>query len=158
MEAVMQLITDTIREQLIANGRMGIEHSEFDPQPVVKLFTPDAGATWLISECDPQEPDILYGLCDPGLGEPSWAPPALRRLRRCNPGAVQVSIGMPLIIRKNGPGGAGCSPTRAQAISLLRTTCTPRAASRAHTSSMDVRPCALCMPIPRHASSITTTS
>lgn len=70
MEAVMQLITDTIREQLIANGRASIEDPGFDPKPVLKLFTPDAGATWLISECDPQQPDILYGLCDPGLGEP----------------------------------------------------------------------------------------
>ncbi len=30
-----------------------------DPFPVVKLFTPDAGATWLITECDPDEP-IVY--------------------------------------------------------------------------------------------------
>ena len=38
--------------------------------PVVKLFTPDAGCTWLLSELDPEEPDIAFGLCDLGLGFP----------------------------------------------------------------------------------------
>jgi hypothetical protein len=36
----------------------------------VKLFTPDAGATWLLSEIDPEEPDIAFGLCDLGIGFP----------------------------------------------------------------------------------------
>ncbi|QUS38032.1 DUF2958 domain-containing protein [Tardiphaga alba] len=43
---------------------------ERDHKPVVKLFTPDASATWLLSECDPDEPDRLFGLCDLGLGYP----------------------------------------------------------------------------------------
>lgn len=42
----------------------------YDPYPVLKLFTPDADATWLISEADPNEPDILFGLYDLGLGFP----------------------------------------------------------------------------------------
>jgi hypothetical protein len=41
-----------------------------DPFPVVKLFTPDAGATWLVAEADPDEPDRLFGLADLGLGHP----------------------------------------------------------------------------------------
>ncbi|UGA43022.1 DUF2958 domain-containing protein [Bradyrhizobium quebecense] len=44
--------------------------NERDPYPVVKIFTPDANATWLISECDPDEPDRLFGLCDLGLNFP----------------------------------------------------------------------------------------
>lgn len=44
--------------------------SERDHKPVVKLFTPDASATWLLTECDPDEPDRLFGLCDLGLGYP----------------------------------------------------------------------------------------
>ena len=91
METVMQLITDTIRAQLIANGRLSIEHPEFDPKPVVKLFTPDAGATWLISECDPQEPDILYGLCDPGLGEPELGTVSLAEIE-----ALRGPLGLPV--------------------------------------------------------------
>jgi hypothetical protein len=34
------------------------------------LRRPDAGATWLFTEADPDEPDRLFGLCDLGLGEP----------------------------------------------------------------------------------------
>ena len=41
-----------------------------DHHPVVKLFTPDGAATWLISEVDPDDPDRLFGLCDLGLGFP----------------------------------------------------------------------------------------
>ena len=37
---------------------------------VVKLFTPDAGATWLLTEIDPDDEDRAFGLCDLGLGMP----------------------------------------------------------------------------------------
>ena len=66
----MQLITDDIRAQLLANGARSAAGEDIDPMPVVKLFTPDAGATWLITECDPEDPDRLFGLCDLGLGYP----------------------------------------------------------------------------------------
>ena len=42
------LITDELRALLLANGRQALADEEFDPLPVVKLFTPDAGATWLL--------------------------------------------------------------------------------------------------------------
>jgi Protein of unknown function (DUF2958) len=35
---------------------------------LVKLFTPDASATWLLTELDPDRPTIAFGLCDLGLG------------------------------------------------------------------------------------------
>ena len=38
--------------------------------PVVKLFTPDVNATWLLTELDPEDPDIAFGLCDLGMGFP----------------------------------------------------------------------------------------
>ena len=41
-------LTDEQRAQLLANGRESLESPDFDPAPVVKLFTPDAGATWLL--------------------------------------------------------------------------------------------------------------
>ncbi len=62
------LITDEQRAQLLANGRRSIEDHGFDPHPVVKLFTPDAGATWLLTELDSEE--IAFGLCDLGQGFP----------------------------------------------------------------------------------------
>jgi hypothetical protein len=66
----MQLITDDIRAQLLANGQRTAAGEDHDPVPVVKLFTPDANATWLLTELDPAEQDRAFGLCDLGLGFP----------------------------------------------------------------------------------------
>jgi hypothetical protein len=41
-----------------------------DPVPVVKLFTPDAHATWLLTELDPNDGDTAAGLIDLGMGAP----------------------------------------------------------------------------------------
>jgi hypothetical protein len=62
----MKLFTQAQLTKLHANGA----DRDKDHAPVVKLFTPDAGATWLISEIDPQDPDYAFGLCDLGMGEP----------------------------------------------------------------------------------------
>src|SRR3546814_11583355 len=64
------LITDEQRIVLLANGRESLENPDFDPAPVVKLFTPDSGATWLLTEIDPDDHDHAFGLCDLGLGMP----------------------------------------------------------------------------------------
>lgn len=71
----MKLLTKDIREQLLANGKAREVYaqggwSEPDFIPVVKLFTPDAQCTWLLSELDPEDPDIAFGLCDLGMGCP----------------------------------------------------------------------------------------
>jgi hypothetical protein len=39
----------------------------FDPTPVVKVFTPDAGATWLIAAASP-DGRLAFGVADLGLG------------------------------------------------------------------------------------------
>ncbi|WP_189486199.1 DUF2958 domain-containing protein [Asticcacaulis endophyticus] len=64
------LITPDQMDALLANGARAATGNSIDPFPVVKLFTPDAGATWLITEADPEYPDILFGLCDLGIGCP----------------------------------------------------------------------------------------
>jgi len=64
------LLTDAQRAQLLANGAKTARGEDHDPYPLVKLFTPDASATWLLTELDPDEPDIAFGLCDLGLGFP----------------------------------------------------------------------------------------
>lgn len=66
----MNLISDELRTQLLANGRQSLADEGFDPPPVVKLFTPDAGATWLLTEIDPGDENHAFGLCDLGLGYP----------------------------------------------------------------------------------------
>jgi hypothetical protein len=68
----MKLITAAQRQQLIRNGQATaaatLEDRSIDHYPVVKLFTPDANATWLLTEIDPEDPDHAFGLCDLGLG------------------------------------------------------------------------------------------
>lgn len=64
------LITDEQRAQLLANGRARTEGQALDPLPVVRLFTPDAHATWLLAALDPEDGDTAYGLCDIGIGLP----------------------------------------------------------------------------------------
>jgi hypothetical protein len=53
----MKLLTEQMKEQLLQNGRQNAERiaddgNMIDFPPVVKLFTPDAGCTWLLSEID----------------------------------------------------------------------------------------------------------
>jgi len=62
----MKLFTKAQYLQLIENGKK----PDQDHSPVVKLFTPDASFTWLISEINPEEPEIAFGLCDLGMGMP----------------------------------------------------------------------------------------
>lgn len=66
------LIPDDLRDRLINNGRTSEIQNGFDPFPVIKLFTPDAATTWLITEAYPEGDDLrLFGLMDPGLGDPA---------------------------------------------------------------------------------------
>ena len=71
----MELLTHSIRQALLRNGRLRQQfqedgNAEPDFLPVVKLFTPDASCTWLLTELDPDDPDIAFGLCDLGMGYP----------------------------------------------------------------------------------------
>lgn len=87
----MILITKSIRRALLANGektKAGIDH---DPFPVVKLFTPDAGATWLLSELDPDDPDIAFGLCDLGIGCPELGAVSISELE-----TIRGRLGLPI--------------------------------------------------------------
>lgn len=79
------LIPDNLRAVLIANGRASEERENFDPRPVVKLFTPNGSATWLITE-GYEEPDgdlRLFGLCDLGFGSPELGMSCCPRSRKC---------------------------------------------------------------------------
>lgn len=67
---MLELIKLSERELMLTHGTRSARGEQLDPFPVVKLFTPDAGATWLLTELDPEDPDIAFGLCDLGLGFP----------------------------------------------------------------------------------------
>jgi hypothetical protein len=71
------LLTAAHLDQLLINGLA----ADADHRPVVKLFTPDANATWLISEVDPDDSDRLFGLCDLGLGSPELGYVSLSELK-----------------------------------------------------------------------------
>lgn len=70
----MKLFTKAIREKLLANGRQqalvrGTKQEE-DFTPVCKLFYPAGAATWLLTEIDPDDENIAFGLADLGMGCP----------------------------------------------------------------------------------------
>ena len=92
----MKLLTNAQREQLLANGRAqraaidaGTDALDFNP--VVKFFTPDAQATWLLTELTPDDPELAFGLCDLGLGEPELGYVHLAELA-----AVRGKLGLPV--------------------------------------------------------------
>lgn len=91
----MKLLTAEIEARLLANGRKqepvrGTD-AEIDFFPVVKLFTPDAGCTWLLTEIDPENPDIAFGLCDLGMGYPELGSVSLAELAD-----VRGRLGLPI--------------------------------------------------------------
>lgn len=66
-----ETLTPEQRQQLPAHGiRQQEQRGGSDPYPVVKLFTPDGAATWLLAELDPDDSNIAFGLCDLGMGFP----------------------------------------------------------------------------------------
>lgn len=88
----MELLTDEIRQALLANGaRLEVE-PDLDPHPLVKLFTPDAGCTWLIAWAEEEGGElILWGLCDLGLGYPELGPVLYSELL-----SVRGRLGLPV--------------------------------------------------------------
>jgi hypothetical protein len=72
----VKLLTQAQRELLAQNGRRQAAvkgtPDEIDFVPVVKLFNPCGAATWLLTETEPEDPDIAWGLCDLGMGCPEF--------------------------------------------------------------------------------------
>jgi hypothetical protein len=66
----VDLIPSQKHAQLLANGARAARDENHDPHPVVRLFIADANASWLLTELDPDDDDLAYGLCDVSLGAP----------------------------------------------------------------------------------------
>jgi hypothetical protein len=73
-----KLFTNVQFETLIKNGS-DTNHDK-DYLPVVKLFMTNTACTWLISELDPEYPDIAFGLCDLGMGFPELGSVSIQEL------------------------------------------------------------------------------
>jgi hypothetical protein len=80
----MKLLTQAQLTQLMVNGRRQANvkgtPQELDFRPVVKLFNPCGAGTWLLTEIEPDEPDIAWGLCDLGVGCPEFGRVSLGEL------------------------------------------------------------------------------
>ena len=78
------LFTKAQREQLLDNGRRQAAvkgtSDEIDFHPVVKLFNPVGAATWLLTEIDPEDETVAWGLCDLGMGFPEFGTVSLIEL------------------------------------------------------------------------------
>jgi len=87
----MKLLTKAQHEKMLKNGIRQTEDESFDPKPVVKFFTPDGSATWLLTELDPEDNDIAFGLCDLGMGSPE-----LGSVRISEITAARGPLGLPI--------------------------------------------------------------
>ena len=99
----MKLFTKTIHEQLLRNGRIQAQLAKkpvpaearseryADFLPIVKLFTPDANCTWLLTELDPDAPEIAFGLCDLGMGFPELGNVSIAELSQ-----LRGKLGLPV--------------------------------------------------------------
>jgi hypothetical protein len=80
----MKLLTKAFREKLLDNGRRQAAvkgtSAELDLYPVVKLFNPCGAATWLLTEIDPNDESVAWGLCDLGMGFPEFGTVSLTEL------------------------------------------------------------------------------
>ncbi len=87
----MPLLTHAQRTALLANARSQFASGgNFDPPPVVKLFTPDGACTWLLTELE-ADGDVAWGLCDLGFGSPEYGTVSLSEIT-----AVRGKLGLPI--------------------------------------------------------------
>lgn len=91
----MAFLTDEQREQMLANGAARAQGENSDPYPVVKLYTPDAGAAWVLTALD-TDGDRAYGLIDAGTGFPELGEVSLAMLA-----GIKGPRGQPVAVEPN---------------------------------------------------------
>ena len=102
----MMLLTKAQRKQLLDNGRRQAAvkgtPDEIDFEPVVKLFNPCGAATWLLTEIDPDDETVAWGLCDLGMGFPEFGTVSLTELAAFR-GRLGLGIERDLHFKARGP-------------------------------------------------------
>ena len=100
------LFTKAQLEQLLDNGRRQAAvkgtPDEIDFPPVVKLFNPVGAGTWLLTEIDPDDETIVWGLCDLGMGFPEFGTVSLIELAEYR-GRLGLGIERDLYFAARGP-------------------------------------------------------
>ena len=80
----MKLLTQKRFDKLLDNGRRQAAvrgtPDELDLHPVIKLFNPCGAATWLLTEIEPDDQTVAWGLCDLGMGLPEFGTVSLTEL------------------------------------------------------------------------------
>ena len=71
----MKLITKEIMTKLKKARKVSMKN-----KPYLKLFNPCGAATWLITEIDEDE-NLMFGLCDLGMGYPELGYVSLEELK-----------------------------------------------------------------------------
>ena len=88
----MNFLTEIQREQMLVNGMARARGEDCDPYPVVKLYTPGADATWVLTALD-TDGDRAYGLIDVGIGFPELGEVSLSVLAGIKgPGGLPVAV------------------------------------------------------------------
>jgi hypothetical protein len=102
----MRLLTKAQCEKLLDNGRRQAAvkgtPGEIDFEPVVKLFIPYGAATWLLTEIDPADETIAWGLCDLDMGFPEFGTVSLTELAAYR-GLLGLRIERDLYFEARGP-------------------------------------------------------
>jgi Protein of unknown function (DUF2958) len=92
----MKLFTEAQERRLKTNGQKNADLKQRSGctiifKPVVKLFCPWGAATWLLTEIDPAEPTVAFGLCDLGMGSPEIGNVSLAELESIRgPGGLRI--------------------------------------------------------------------
>ena len=81
----MLLLTKEIERKLRKNAN----NPDEDHKPAVKFFTPDAAATWLLTEL--HEDGMAFGLCDLGMGCPELGWVSIEEIKR-----IRGRMGLPV--------------------------------------------------------------
>lgn len=90
------ILSEKQRRHMLTNGRANARRIAEDGDthdfwPVVKLYCPWSAATWLLTELDPEDPDIAFGLCDLGTGSPDLGTVRMSELEAIvGPGGLRI--------------------------------------------------------------------
>ncbi|OSZ82083.1 hypothetical protein CAP35_02090 [Chitinophagaceae bacterium IBVUCB1] len=86
----MTLFTEQQYQKLLENGKP--ENRDKDHPPIIHLHLPYTKCEWLISELDPENPNIAFGLCDLGMGFPELGSVDLEELQSIKVGPFGFSV------------------------------------------------------------------
>jgi hypothetical protein len=87
----MQMIPESLINQMIENALEAQERTNADHAPVVKLFTKYGRGIWLLSELDPVN-NIAFGLCDLGQQKPELSYVSISHLESIKHARLKVRM------------------------------------------------------------------